>query len=590
MLAGTLASLDRAELSAMLRFRVLGQPDRIADLFDLAEALVKPESIRRALAESSSTELAALLSPGEAEGAVAHGLAFRVDAHTEVLPEVRIQLEEMLAERGLSLTDLGDLGRMSGAEHTKTSSVSGVQAVSDTASLEHAFECVRVTSHLVRLIAEEPVRVRNASALSAGSTQRLLGATGTTPEALTAALELLTARGVIARVADELHVSASFVAWRGWSRAQRFVELTSGWLRNLRQDLRLAFQAEEHTLTDYALTDHTLTEGYAALYPLASPRQRDAFQETLNVASFAGLALNGRLTALGERIVAGESTSTVADLAQRFPSSVSSFYVQPDLSIIAPGPLDLDVEERLLGLAVLESAGLASSYRVSAQTLAAALDAGQSAEDIREFLVQHSLTGIPQPLEYLLDESVRRHRSIIVHRDSASGRTLVTIAEQNLRPQLLVDRALKPLGLDEVDDDTLSSRADASVVTKLLREAGYPASLEGALPKTGPHDPQSDAQAQAQPEAQSDPVEALVERILSSSTSGDSAAAFDRLVQYAIRHKQRLRVALRQPDGTERTFVLRPVGLSNGRLRGIDEAAEVERTLPMEQLFDVAQV
>ena len=81
-----------------------------------------------------------------------------------------------------------------------------------------------------------------------------------------------------------------------------------------------------------------------------------------------------------------------------------------------------------------------------------------------------------------------------------------------------------------------------------------------------------------------------MERILSSSTSGDSAATFDRLVQYAIRHKQRLRVALRQPDGTERTFVLRPVGLSNGRLRGIDEAAEVERTLPMEQLFDVAQV
>jgi hypothetical protein len=41
------------------------------------------------------------------------------------------------------------------------------------------------------------------------------------------------------------------------------------------------------------------------------------------------------------------------------------------------------------------------------------------------------------------------------------------------------------------------------------------------------------------------------------------------------------------PDGTEREFTIEATGLGGGRLRGLDRAVDVERTLPVSSISGI---
>lgn len=606
-LAGHLAALEQPALERLLRTRVVAQPSRISDVFDLAEALLKPDSLRRALAETSRDDLSALVSSTPTPDAYVRALAILRDAQPYVLPEVTAHIDAMLEDRALTPDSLHNPVSERENRVTDTSVGTGQQTA------ENAFEFVRVASHVLQLIAEQPAELRNGVALTSSSLQRLTRATDAPAELATAAVTMLTARGVLVPSSAGLTVAVFDNTWRDWSRPRRYLELTSAWLRAAPADCQEALRqsaASLHGASPHALSLH---DAHRAIFPLALPQQRERFAEMLNVAAQAGLVCDGRLTWIGARVVAetgaasDSASSAESELAELFPTSVPSFYLQPDLSIVAPGPLDLSVEETLVRFATLESAGLASSYRLSPRLVEEAFDSGMTAADIRSFLTEHSLTGIPQPVDYLLSEAERRHRSIVVRSDLTSQTTVVSVTEPTLLAQLLVDRALKPIALHSRDAHTAHTRIDAAIVTGVLRDAGYPASrdtvesthVEGSQVGSAQIDreqfernrlPSPPVDAAARKSGLPDGAAALIERVLADAANNPAAASFDRLLQYAVRHKQRLRVSMRQADGLEREFVLRPVGLGNGRLRGIDEAAEVERTLPVDQLITVEHV
>jgi len=46
-------------------------------------------------------------------------------------------------------------------------------------------------------------------------------------------------------------------------------------------------------------------------------------------------------------------------------------------------------------------------------------------------------------------------------------------------------------------------------------------------------------------------------------------------------------VVVRMPDGSARSLTLEASGLGGGRLRGLDRAADVERTLPVSSIVSV---
>src|SRR3546814_17444510 len=98
----------------------------------------------------------------------------------------------------------------------------------------------------------------------------------------------------------------------------------------------------------------------------------------------------------------------------------------------------LDV--RLRSMAVRESRAQASTYRFSADTIAAAITAGETADSLRAFLQKLSLTGVPQPLEYVIGRTADRYGLLRVGHDAATGRTRVTSGDAALQETVRVTR------------------------------------------------------------------------------------------------------------------------------------------------------
>jgi hypothetical protein len=132
-------------------------------------------------------------------------------------------------------------------------------------------------------------------------------------------------------------------------------------------------------------------------------------------------------------------------LSRLLPSEVDRVYLQNDLTAIAPGPLSPHLDMRLRSMARRESRAQASSYRFTAESIADALTAGESAESLRAFLSELSLTGLPQPLAYEIERTARTHGMVRVGPDD-EGRTRVSSDDEALLRTLAVDQALRPSG------------------------------------------------------------------------------------------------------------------------------------------------
>ena len=98
----------------------------------------------------------------------------------------------------------------------------------------------------------------------------------------------------------------------------------------------------------------------------------------------------------------------VSAISPLLPDAISSFVLQADLTAVIPGPPNADVASELRMMAYQESRGAAQVYRFTESSLQRAMERGFSAERIFEFLKKYSTTEIPQPLEYLINDLVRK--------------------------------------------------------------------------------------------------------------------------------------------------------------------------------------
>lgn len=578
-LSAQLSQLDRADLEILLRARWVSNPAAIRDSLDLAAALLKPESIRRALSALPRDALNSLLTDSAvtAQPVVMSVLALPSETQPvtyTALPEVRDVLTSLLTEAGITADDLA--APLESFEQTSPAHPVAEQAREHLAA-EHAFETVRAVNQLLRTIADEPALMRTASTPTVATTKRLAAALALEPAQTQSYIRLLLDSDLVKANDARCVVTELAGDWSGWSRPARFSTLAEAWCSKRESYVRAVL--EHRQCADTASAHRVLRW----MFPLASEDFAVRLDEALTDGTAFGLIVSGRLSAVGQQFFAGEFGAARAYLEQAFPSSVGHVYVQPDLSIVAPGPLESAIEEQLLNFAILESSGLASSYRISARTLESALSAGHSEQEIRDFLTAHSLTGIPQPLDYLLTEATRRHGSIVIRdaldpRLDARIRALVYCTDPAVAAQLRVDRSLTSLTLTPLGDTELSSHFDPIQVATALRSAGYAVSVEAH---------QASHASAATDDARDDPITQLADRVFEAAQHEAEGGSVERLLELAVRQKQRIRAVMQQSDGTLREFVLRPVGLSNGRLRGIDEQAEVERTLPVSLLTEV---
>ncbi len=361
----------------------------------------------------------------------------------------------------------------------------------------------------------------------------------------------------------------------------------AGWLSALPADIRTLLGERSHALWG---------DGFGSfvewLYPAGGEWIHERVATYTEAAELLGITANQAPSGPGILLFSKGPDAAAAAMATLLPREVEQVYLQHDLSIVAPGPLTPRVDNRLRSLADVEGRALASSYRVSTSSLNRALAAGETAESVQEFLGAISLTGIPQPLAYLIAEASRRYGLLRVGDIAAAGgsdaRSYVTSPDEHLLTTVLVDQNLSTLGLRKVGSNRLESRFAVDVVFWTLSDARYPVAAE--TPEGDIRSLRRLRHARAVQRTGSDHVLELIERLrLGSETAPEDSgeAWLARQLDAAIRSKAAITVTVMMPNGSTVNYQLEPTSLASGRLRGKDRRADIERTLPLASVVGI---
>ena len=316
-------------------------------------------------------------------------------------------------------------------------------------------------------------------------------------------------------------------------------------------------------------------------FPLAENTKTSKIGMILRNAHQFGLTFEHRTASWFTRAIS-KSKELDQALGQHLPAVQSRIIIQGDLSIIAPGPLPTVIESQLRRFANTETIGLASTYRLSALSICHGLETGMTVAEIAELLTSTFGAKLPQPVEYLIAEVKQRFERLVI-RDSNSGdhRSVIESTDNVLLTEIGNDPRLRPFSLARQSNERLVCRFEASVVYFGLRECGYLVIRKDAAGKVISPIEASETATSAGTTNKWDERIAKLREADRAATLGGSDEVMTRQVQLAIRNKAKLSITVNRSDGTQVVIELEPSGIANGRLRGLDRKAQVERTLPL---------
>ena len=316
-------------------------------------------------------------------------------------------------------------------------------------------------------------------------------------------------------------------------------------------------------------------------FPLAENSVGSRIAQILLSAESFGLTFEEQTASWFTAAVTG-SKSFEKMISPNLPAVQERIILQADLSIIAPGPLPTKIEALLRRFANTENIGLASTYRLSALSVCHGLETGLTTEEIAEILTTAFGSKLPQPVEYLLAEVKGRFgRLVVTDAKIGESRSVIESADNVLLTEIGNDPRLRPFSLVRPSNEKLSCRFEPSVVYFGLRECGYLAIRKDETGKViSPIESAETATNQSALNKWDERIAKLREADLSSAKAGNDEV-MTRQVQTAIRNKAKLSITVNRPDGTQLIIELEPSGIANGRLRGLDRKAQVERTLPL---------
>lgn len=604
-LAARLRALDDDALGRLLTRRGV-RASGIRDFFDLAEALLDRSSVQSALEQLDRGTLAVL--------AVAGDLAESTGAPTadELAQRLRIAVPDARA-RIATAVEAALLGAESGRYApwdavveqlrawpafglpTRDELVDGVppavlEPVSETdvrfidrGAGDRAFGTLAAVTETVLALRDAPARRLARGGLSLPDARRLAAAAGVDAAEVDLLLDIAFRAG-LAEAAGSLWLPAAGLdAWLERPRHDRWADLARGWLGRLPDELRDILRSRAR-----AVWGDGLLEYLSWLYPAGGDWVRGRAAAAAQEAELLGIAGAGVPSTAGARLLLEDVDSAARAMSENFPAEVDKVYLQHDLTVIAPGPLRVDLEARLRGMAESEARGVASSFRITAVSLTRALVAGESADDLRAFLAELSLTGIPQPLEYLLTDTAARFGTLRVGARPGGG-AYVRSSDPVLLRQLAVDQALATLALAAEGEDRLSTRFDRDLLYATLRDARYAVVAEdaaGRIEAVG-----AATVAAGGPSVSDDTAAIVIARVRESAAAapeeGDRAW-LARQLELAVKGRMTVTVTVRLPDESLAEYTLEPASLAGGRLRARDRRADIERTLPLSSIVAVA--
>lgn len=579
-LAALLRSLEDDQLAHSLRLRGVSATG-IRDFFDLAEALLAPDAIQDALARLDRPTLAALAgaiepSPERLERLTDLLLVGPKGAPFEL---VERRIAAWPAEGLPSATQLLD------PEPEHAVSPTTADEISDSLGAERAFATVSQLAELIAELSTQPARELSKGGLSVPDAKRLALTMGIELEQLPPRLSLAAHAGLIAQDGSLWLDTELGENWLRAGSAARWNTLCAAWLDTLPSDVR-------EMLTDRAtLPWGEALHGHARWrYPAGGEWMETRLRVAASDAELLGITAGELPTTTGRTLLREGLEAASAALGARLPGEVDGVYVQHDLSIVSPGPLRPELDARLRLMADVESRELAASYRVTAASLNRALAAGETAAGLLSFLEEISLTGVPQPLNYLVVESAARYGRVRVGTPQSGetpAQSYVRSDDDQLLGTIEVDQTLSHLGLHRTGPHRLVSRIDPGVLFWALSDARYPVAAEnsdGDIVRLSRH-----RVAPRQPVEPTDAIAELVVQLRASAPAGESAAHawLARQLDVAIRSKATLIVTVNMPAGPVE-LLLEPTGVAGGRLRGRDRKADIERTLPLSSIASIS--
>jgi hypothetical protein len=621
-LASSLRARSDDELAALIRLREVRETG-INDFFDLAEKLLDRPSVQAMLGQLDRRVLLTLtvvaqLSAGGTVVPVADVTArIRSIDHPEALAfpstlEMRLQ---RLADLGLIAYDaigvmayesVADLLAAWPAQKLPTLDTliadmpeelgaPGIvnQDATDSLAAEHAFGTSMAVIEMIAALAHDPARELSRGGLGLPDIKRLAASASIPTEHVIPLLQIGRASGLLALDNGRWTPTSDAATWSLEPLAKRWARLADGWLGLVPNDIRYVLSDRTHSVWG----EH-FEPFMKWLFPAADAAFRARIEAHILRGELLGVTANNAPSTAGSALVARGAKAAETAMTSLFPPEVGQVYLQHDLSIVSPGPLSPAVDARLRAMTTVESRALASTFRVSAESITRALARGDSEESILEFLKSISLTGLPQPLRYLVAETATRYGMLRVGKVT-EGATVGSVSyvrteDEQLLATVLVDRRLSPLGLKLADDGSATSRFDRDVVFLALLDAKYPAAAENAAHEIEIVDvrPRARDTGGSGPAPVKDPATSIIAKLRLSSTATEvesSTAWLERQLEVAIKSKLSVTVTVTMPDGSLQDFLLEPTGLSSGRLRARDRKADIERTLPISRITVVEE-
>lgn len=609
-LAGSLRVRDDASLERLLTLRPPAPRGRVRDFFDLAESLLEVAGIRSALQRLDRHTLA-VLSAATADSLTATELADRIGSMSpdQVEDRAALAVESALlirTETGYSalgpvsglladwpktgLPDLAELATSPPPPAGATPSAASARST-DLSAADHAFQSTMATAELVVELLSQPVRELGKGGPALPERRRLARAMQVEEPAVDSYLDLAVRSNLASHETGGWHPTETGEKWLSSSTAERWAVLARAWVQAIPGEVRSVLGAR----TEWGESLHSYARW---LYPAGGEWLHGevdrvaAHAELLGVTSGPSPAAQV-LSTPGAALLTADADTAAAAMAHLFPAHVAQVYLQHDLSIIAPGPLQPDLDQTLRGFADLENRAQAFSYRLSQASINRALSSGVTARQMLAFLESISLTGIPQPVHYLISQAAGRFGTIRVGTVPSSAgepdaHSYVRSSDSALIGLLQVDQALSSLGLRRSGDNRLVSRFEFEVVFWALSDARYPVAAEtpdGALISLRRQRTTHTPVAQTAPD-HSELIASL--RSAQFGSPEDSRQAWvARLLDAAIRAKQTVTVTVQVPNSGPLEFVLEPTGVSGGRLRGRDKRSDIERTLPLSSILEL---
>jgi hypothetical protein len=555
---------------------------------------------------------------------LARGLLVAVDDDTVELPR----------EVGLLLRGSSALGTLSpDPPPLHPVPTSGVEA----AAAHAAADVLAKVEALLELWASSPPTVLRAGGIGVRELRRAAQALDVPDPVLALLVEVTAAAGLLDQTPGldpEWVPTTGYDSWLGQPPGQRWVALSSAWLDmprlaalagergerdkvlaplgpelerpGLPAERRRVLELLAGTAPGTAASRDSLTARLVWDAPRRGGRLRDLVHGwTLDEAETLGVTGRGGLSSAARALLAGDDGAAARALADRLPEPLDHVLVQPDLTVVAPGPLQRDLAAAVALVADVESTGGATVYRVSETSVRRALDAGRTASDLHELFRTRSRTPVPQSLTYLVDDVARRHGRMRV----GMATSYLRCDDETLLSEVLASKRAVPLRLRRLAPTVLVSGSDLERVLEVLRSAGFAPAAEapdGALllarpqarrtaPRQRPHriaEPALGAQqaALSVTALRAGDLAARAARRAPVTSSRSTTADTLAFLQSAARDRRQVWLGYVDAQGRSTSRVIEPRAVEGGFLTAWDHLRQEDRTFALHRITGVADL